>query len=60
MTASGNSKGAIEFLGQEIANDEYANALIEAGGVPAVAGIETQLKGTTNAVFAKYAVGVQR
>jgi hypothetical protein len=60
VTASGNSKGAIEFLGQEMANDEYANALIDAGDVPAVADIETQLEGTRNAVFAVYAFGVQR
>ena len=33
---------------------------IDAGDVPAVADIETQLEGTKNAVFAKYAFGVQR
>lgn len=43
-----------------MANDEYANASIDAGDVPAVADIETQLEDTRNAVFAKYAVGVQR
>ena len=36
------------------------NALIDAGDVPAVADIETRLEGTKNAVFAKYAFGVQR
>jgi hypothetical protein len=50
VTASGNSKGAME----------YVNALIDAGNVPAVAGIETQLEGTKNAMFAKYAFGVRR
>jgi hypothetical protein len=34
--------------------------LIDAADVPAVADIETQLEGTRNAVFAKYAFGVQR
>ena len=45
VTASGNCKGAIECLRQELAND---------------AGIEAQLEGTKNAVFAKYAFGGQR
>ena len=60
MTASDNFKGAIEYLRQEMSNDEYVNALIDAGDVSAVADVGTQLKGTKNAMFAKYAFGVRR
>ena len=40
VTAGSNSEGAIDPLGQVMAN-EYANALIDAGDVPAIADIET-------------------
>jgi hypothetical protein len=34
VTAGENSKGAIEYPGNEMANEEYMNALIDAGGLP--------------------------
>lgn len=52
VPASGNSTGAIECLRQQMT--------IDAGDVPGVADIETRLKATKNAVFAKHAFGVQR
>ncbi|WP_162907995.1 hypothetical protein [Allorhizocola rhizosphaerae] len=48
MTASGHS------------DDEYVNALVGAGDLPAVADIDTRLEGTKKAVLARYAFGVQR
>ncbi len=48
VTASGHS------------DDEYVNALVGAGDLPAVADIDTRLEGTKKAVLARYAFGVQR
>jgi len=42
------------------ASDEYREHVGRPGDVPAVADIETQLEGTENAAFARYAFGVRR
>lgn len=52
--ASANKQVASDFLAQTLASDAYVNGLIEAGQVPAVKGIEAQLKAKPNSEFTTF------
>jgi xylobiose transport system substrate-binding protein len=53
-TKSADTKAAISFLRKEMAAPAYIDALIKAGDVPAVTGIESKLATAPNPGFAQY------
>lgn len=51
---SGNVSAATDFVVSMMASNEYVNAMIEAGQVPAVKGVDKELASSSNAGFATF------
>lgn len=51
---------AKEFVSTQLTSPEYVKALIDAGDVPAVSGIEEQLKAAPNAEYTQWVYGIAK